>query len=74
METIKLVLSMQDVSRILQCVVQQPYVQVSDLVENIKRQVEANAAEFRSMGQGVQAGAQASTAIPAAPLPNGETH
>ena len=70
MEGVKIVLSMQDVSRLLQCVVQQPYVQVSDLVEKIKGAVERHAAEQRSMGQGVMAGTQPADLSKS--LPNGE--
>lgn len=73
MENIKLNLSMQDVSRLLQIIVRQPYDQVADLVEKIKSSVEFAAAEHRSMGAGVQAGAGVEIRpVVASPQPNGE--
>ncbi len=64
MENVKLNLSMQDVSRILNALVTRPYMEVADLIENLKSQIEWNAREQAAVKSGA---AQSGTGAPATP-------
>jgi hypothetical protein len=68
-ESIQLVLSLQDVGRVMQAITTRPYVEVADLVDNIKRQVEYHAAKQRAMMSGAARGTD--TPPPAPPPGNG---
>lgn len=67
MESVKLTLSMNDLSRVLNALVTRPYAEVADLIENLKTQVQWNAAEIAKAKVGAQQGDQ----DPGTPAPNG---